>query len=498
VSWEQFESRATRLASTLVDLGLRPNDKVAQYLFNGPEYLESVFASFKASFVPVNTNYRYRENELAYLWQDADVRAVVFPAALSDRIEPLRTRVPAIQAWLCVRAPETPLPPWAIDYEDAVATGADNFAPDRSDEDLWLLYTGGTTGVPKGVVWRQSDLLGYLLEASPTSPRFQSTAGAPLHVCACPLMHGTGSFTSFQALTAGGAVITLEERSFSAAEFLDAIDRNRATTAAIVGDAFCRPILDALELTPTRWDISSLEWIVSSGVIWSAHMKQALLSRQPSMRLIDSYASSEAVGIGRSVTTIESAPESGTFAAGPSTFLIDEDGRPIPAGSTRVGRVAVAGYLPQGYYKDTDRTAATFVTRAGARYAVPGDYATLRDDGTLTLLGRGALCINTGGEKVFAEEVEQVLKRHVAVADVVVVGVPDERFGQKVVAVVERATESVTSAELILHAKSSLAGFKAPKHIIFVDSIRRGPNGKVEYAAIQAGAAAELAEEQPA
>jgi acyl-CoA synthetase (AMP-forming)/AMP-acid ligase II len=475
-------------------LGVAEQDKVAQYLWNGPEYLESMFAIFKAGLVPVNTNYRYADDELLYLWDNADAVAVVFHGTFADRVEVLRNKLPKVKGWIWVDDGSGPCPEWAIPYEDAAkATAERAMGPwGRSGDHINMLYTGGTTGMPKGVMWRQADLffsfnqsaLGVKHGDEPDldAVRASLLAPGPVHLPACPLMHGTGMFTSMGAFDSGGSVVTLVGRTFDAAEFLDAVQANKVNTTAIVGDAFAKPILRALEEHPGRWDISSLLAVISSGVMWSEETKQGLLRHHGAMLLVDAFSSSEALGMGQSVSSGGGTAKTAKFALGDNARVIDEDGNDVQPGSGVIGRVAVKGVTPVGYYKDPDKSAATFLVIDGDRYSVPGDYATVEADGTLKLLGRGSVCINTGGEKVYPEEVEEVLKTHPAVRDAVAVGVPDEKWGEAICALVEpHEGLEVDEADVIAHVKARLSAYKAPKRVLAVDTIGRAPNGKVDY-----------------
>jgi acyl-CoA synthetase (AMP-forming)/AMP-acid ligase II len=480
------------LAATLAAAGLKPGDTVAQYLYNCPEYLETVFAAFKARLVPMNTNYRYLDDELVYVWSDAGAAAIVFDAAFEEVVKRVRPRLPTVRTWIRVGNGDAVRGSWAIDYEDAVASREAD-AVRASGDDRYLLYTGGTTGLPRGVVWLQRDLVGYLGTASPTAPGRPELdppgAEARIHLPACPLMHGTGSFTAFQALMTGGCVVTLTGTSFDPEELLSTVDDQRVTSIALVGDAFCVPILEALSRHSERWRFDAPRWIVSSGVTWSAEVKTTLLAHNPRLILVDSLASSEAPGMATAVASAEVSPVTAQFTPGPGTVLVDGEGDPLPVGTPEAGRVAVTGYLPLGYHNDPQKTAETFVERDGIRYVLPGDWATFATDGTLLFLGRGTSCINTGGEKVFAEEVEATLKMHPGVRDAVVVGRADPRFGQRIVAVVraaQRVTRPPSEADLIRHVKARLAAYKAPREIVFVEEIARTPAGKVDYDRVRA------------
>ncbi len=494
-TWRELDERANGVAHTLVAAGVDEQDKVAQYLYNGPEYLESMFGIWKAGLAPVNTNYRYADEELAYLWDNADVVAVVFHGSFVETIERIRDRVPRVRTWLWVDDGTGPCPEWARPYEEAATSDPERAAGPwgRSGDHLYLLYTGGTTGMPKGVMWRQDDLFRNLIGAA-VNPAVREgdadlsavggwvTGPGPVGLPACPLMHGTGCMTQLIVLSSGGCVVTLESRTLDVEELLDTVEREKVNSMAIVGDAFAKPIVAALDAEPDRWDLSSLFLMASSGVMFSEPTKQALLAHIPTMLIVDAFSSSEAVGMGQSVSSAGFAARTAKFTVGENTRVVTDDGTDVEPGSGQIGRVAVGGFQPIGYYKDDAKTAATFLTIDGRRYSVPGDFAQVEADGSITLLGRGSVCINTGGEKVFPEEVEEVLKTHPSVHDAVAVGVPDEKFGEAITAVVELVPgATLDEADVVDHVKSRLASFKAPKQVLAVDAIGRAPNGKVDY-----------------
>ena len=502
ITWADFDRRANGVAAALLAGGATEQDKVAQYLYNGPEYIESMFACFKAGLVPINTNYRYQDAELVYLWDNADCVAVVFHGAFTPTIERIRDRVPRIVTWLWVDDGDGTCPDWATPYETA-ATGHDQrvVAPwGRSGDQILMTYTGGTTGMPKGVMWRQDDLFRNLVtqlnplyrdaEADPELVRDQVKSPGMVGLPACPLMHGTGLYTQLIILSLGGSSVTLTSRRLDIEEMFDTIQRDRVNQIAIVGDAFGKPMVRALDENPGRWDLASLFLVASSGVMWSEANKQALLKHQPNLILVDVFSSSEALGMGQSVSSGSAASGTASFRLGENTIVLTDDGRRVEPGSGEIGRVAVGGFQPVGYYKDPEKTAATFIEFEGKRYSCPGDYAKVEADGQLTLLGRGSVVINTGGEKVFPEEVEEVLKTHPGVRDAVAVGVPDDKFGEVVAAVVEPSEDgAVPSEELIAHVRAKLATYKAPKYVFQVDTIGRAPNGKVDYKRLKAYAA---------
>ena len=500
IRWADFDRRADGVAKTLLDAGLERQQAFAQYLYNCPEYMESMFAGFKGAFVPVNTNYRYTADELLYLWDNADAGAVVFHGCFVDTIDPIREQLPKVKVWLWVDDGSGPCPDWATPYEEAAASATERTIPEwgRTGDDLNMLYTGGTTGMPKGVMWRQDDLavvltstLGNPLpdEGMAADRRGTYTEPGRSFLPACPQMHGTGNFPGLSALTDGGCIVTLTDRHFDPVELLDTIEREGVNVISIVGDAFGKPILKALDANRGRWNLASLVGITSSGVMWSKEVKQGLLDHHPNMLLLDAFSSSEALGMGSSISGMGQTAETAKFELTENSIVIDENNEPIAAGSGEIGRLAVGGRQPLGYYKDPEKSARTFLHINGGRYSCPGDFATVEDDGTITLLGRGSVCINTGGEKVFPEEVEEALKRHPAVLDAVVVGVPDEKFGEAVTGVVEpRDGETIDESALIAHVRETLAAYKSPKRIVVVDTIGRAPNGKVDYKRLKAEA----------
>ncbi len=506
LSWSELDRRADNVARYLLESDVTHRTKVSLYLYNCSEYLEATFACLKIGLVPINTNYRYGDDELSYLWANADAIAVVFHGAFADRIEGIRHRISGVRLWLWVDDGSGPCPDWAVAYESlASAEGpADHErarAPwGRGPDDLYMLYTGGTTGMPKGVMWRQDDLFvrlngagfrHYPIDGGPDDVRAElERGGAGMTLLpACPLMHGTGGFTALELLSEGGRLVTLTSRQFDPVELLDTVESESVNGLIIVGDAFAQPILANLDANPGRWDLSSLVGILSSGVMWSEETKAGLLRHHPGMLLIDAFSSSEAIGMGSSVSSGDSAADTATFTLGPEVRVIDANGHDVVPGWGQSGVLALGGRIPLGYYKDEAQTAATFPTIDGVRYSVPGDYAEVDEDGSIRLLGRGSVSINTGGEKVYPEEVEEVIKAIEGVADAVVVGIPNERFGEEIVAVVElqpgASEESVRPEDVIDHVKAKLASFKAPRQVRFVPTIGRSPAGKVDYARIK-------------
>jgi acyl-CoA synthetase (AMP-forming)/AMP-acid ligase II len=502
VTWGDVDRRANALVADLVEGGLTHQSKVAVYLYNGPEYLEVYVAAFKGGLAPINTNYRYGPEEIVYLFDNADAEAVVFHATFAELLAGVRDRLTKVRRWYCVADGTAPVPDWALDYETVVKRGADRVETPwgRSPDDLLLLYTGGTTGMPKGVMWRQDDLFNVLgaggnalLGAPPAASieelvsRIDPASPGLVMLPACPLMHGTGQFSSLIAMNLGGAVVTLPSRRFSADELWREAARTKANSIVIVGQAFAAPMLAWLDEHPGELDLSSVILISSSGVMWGEDNKAGLLRHLPQAILFDSLGSSEAVGLGGSMSVSGAAQETAKFALGAKVAVFTEDGRRVEPGDAEPGLLAVTGYIPTGYYKDEVKSAQTFRTFEGTRWSVPGDWAEVQPNGSLHLLGRGSVCINTGGEKVFPEEVEEVLKTYRGVVDAVCVGVPDERFGEVITAVVEPAAgASIEQGPLADHVKAALAAYKAPRHLVLVDSIGRAPNGKVDYKRLKA------------
>jgi fatty-acyl-CoA synthase len=506
IAWADFDRRSNRLARALLARGLQPGDKVALYLRNVPEYVEVVAACFKARLVHVNVNYRYLEEELRYLFDNSDAAAVVFSEDFAEPIGRLRAGLPRLRARVQVGSGDGLAP--GVEHYDALVAAGDGgrLALQRSPDDLLFLYTGGTTGMPKGVMWRHEDLfeaLGRGASALNGNRRpadlaahregVRAAGGGVRQLPACPLMHGTGLFTAIGAIVGGGSVVTLPSHRFDPHELWQAVARQRVQSIAIVGDAFARPMLRALDEKPGEYDLSSLAMIVSSGVMWSPEVKQGLLRHHPKLLLVDSFGSSEAVGFGSSVTTARGAAKPARFQIGERVKVFTEDGREVVPGSGEPGFVARAGPIPLGYYKDPEKTAKTFRTVGGVRYSIPGDWCTVDVDGTIQLLGRGSVCINTAGEKVYPEEVEEALKTHPAVYDALVVGVPDEKWGQAVTGVVElHAGAAFDEEELRAHVRARLAGYKCPKRVLRVDSLGRAANGKADYKRIAEHARAAL------
>ncbi len=510
IDWREFSRASNNLSRALLARGAQPGDKVAFYMRNRPEYLIALAACLKARLVHVNVNYRYVDDELHYILDNSDSVACIFGAEFAAQAARLAPRLPRLRHWIQAGGA-------AADFADSadalMARGSgEPLALERSPQDLLFVYTGGTTGLPKGVMWPQGQLWKALGDGAnvvanrgrvPASlaehvANVKAQGAGPRQIPCCPLMHGTGLFTAILNMLGGGCAVLLEAESFDAEELFDLVERQRVNSLVIVGDAFARPMLHALDAHPGRWKLSSLKLVLSSGVMWSREVKQGLLRHHQGWVLSDLFGSSEAIGFGNSVTSTKGESGTAVFRVGESCAVFTEDHQPVQPGSGVRGFIARRGAIPLGYYKDPEKTAKTFPTIAGVRYSVPGDWCLVETDGTLTLLGRGSACINTAGEKVFPEEVEEALKTHPEVADALVVGVPDLRYGQAVVAVVEpRLGRAPDEAALRAHVRESLAGYKTPKRVFATARMFRGANGKADYKAALAFAREQLEIREP-
>jgi 3-oxocholest-4-en-26-oate---CoA ligase len=492
LSFLQADERVNRLAHVLAANGVGPGDHVALYLYNGTEYLEAMLAAFKIRAVPVNVNYRYVEEELRYLLDNSDAKAVVFHREFAQKLAAVRDGLPQLTTFVAVDdasgADVSPL--GALDYEAALgdASPTRDFER-RSADDRYILYTGGTTGMPKGVMWRHEDIffgafggggLGNPV-STPEEIADRARAGASRALPACPFMHGTAHWMAFLTLFEGGAVVIDPAHHLDPVHIWELVAREHVTFLIIVGDAMGRPLVEAIDRLDPSVDLSGLSLLLSGGAILSPAVKRELAAKLPTTFVVDGIGSSEAGGQGQMLATKDGEmPAQPRFVMGPENTVLDDDLQ--PAGVGVVGRLARSGRIPIGYYKDPEKSAATFPEVDGVRWSIPGDAARIEDDGSITVLGRGSVSINTGGEKVYPEEVEGVLKAHDAIFDAVVVGVPDERWGERVVAVVQaRDGARPTLDHLEEHLRTHLAGYKTPRELVLVDTIVRSPSGKPDY-----------------
>ncbi len=501
LSWAQITDRTRRLADVFRSHGLgchteraalrnweSGQDHVALYLHNGNEYMEGMLGAYKARAVPFNVNYRYVDEELEYLFDNADARAVIFHSRFAPSLLRIRDKLPKVRLWLQVEDESgEPLMTGALQYERALAD-ATPAAPssDLSPDDLYILYTGGTTGMPKGVLWRQEDIFRAALYTGEIHGLEgivkRAKEGGIRSLPAPPFMHGAAHWVAFNMWHVGGTVIVQSEvLKLDPAEIWATVEREKVNAITIVGDAFGRPLAD--ELHRKRYDLSSLRLLTSGGAILTAALKQEFLDLIPHVRLLDALGSSESGAQAGQFSSAEQKPTSGDFAIQPDSVVLRDDlSGSVEPGCGEQGWLARRGNLPLGYYKDPEKTEKTFPVVDGVRYAVPGDRATVDADGTLRLFGRDSVTINTGGEKVFAEEVEQALKHHPGVYDAVVVGTPHERWGQQVTAVVRlREGSAPSEQELRDAAREHLAAYKLPRSFAFVDEIVRSPSGKADY-----------------
>ena len=500
-SWRDYDDRSSRLAAAFSAAGLGHDSKIGLFLYNSPEYLEAQYAAFKIRATPINVNYRYLDDELWYLLDNSDCEAVVFHSSLGERIDHVRDRLPDIRLWIEVDDDGSSATD-AQPYEDVIAAHEPAPRIERTGDELYMLYTGGTTGMPKGVMRAMGTFSQFFLDSvsqAAGKPPFTTAAAAAAHavelhearstdraIPACPLMHGTGGWLAgLVTHQAGGAVVLLESRSLDVDELWRVVERHGVTKVVIVGDAFARPMLRALDDARDAgrpYDTSSMRSIVSSGAMFSTEVKDGLIGHVPQLAINDVLGSTES-GMARSVATKDSDTTTAKFELNPGTRVFDENDQPVEPGSGVIGFVAATSPItPLGYFKDPEKSARTFREIDGVMYTIPGDMALVEADGSITLLGRGSNCINTGGEKVYPEEVEEAVKTHPGVDDCLIFGVDDERFGQRVVGVASvRAGADVAPEDLITHTRTKLSPYKCPRALSIVPEVPRAPNGKADY-----------------
>ncbi|ORI15486.1 acyl-CoA synthetase [Rhodococcus sp. 1168] len=491
ITYAQMEDRTNRLAHYLQKQGVKPGDKVGVYSRNGIEAIEAMVAIFKIRAVVINVNYRYIENELQYIFENSDMVALVHEARYSDKVAAVLPTCPLLKTTVVIDGAEG-----QVSYEDALESSSpERDFEERTNDDIYMLYTGGTTGSPKGVMWRHEDIwrvlggginfmTGEYVEDEWGLAKMGAENPPMTRMPIPPMIHGGAQWATFQSLFGGGK--TVLHPDFEGHAIWQLVDKYGINLVFITGDAMARPMLDALiEGGPDGkpYDLSSLFLIASSAALFSPSIKEKLLELLPNRMITDSIGSSE-TGFGGLSVVAKGAEHTGgpRVKIDASTIVLGEDGRPVEAGSGVKGLLARSGHIPVGYYKDEVKTAETFKEINGVRYSIPGDYARVEADGSVTMLGRGSVSINTGGEKVFPEEVEGALKSHPEVFDAIVVGVPDERLGHRVAAVVQaRGTQRPTLADLDTAARKEIAGYKIPRAVWFVDEIKRSPAGKPDY-----------------
>ncbi|HWC39490.1 MAG TPA: acyl-CoA synthetase [Acidimicrobiales bacterium] len=494
LTYGDLEARANRLAHHLQAAGVRAGDHVGLQLLNGTEYVEGMLAAFKIRAVPINVNYRYVDAELAHLFDDADLVAVVHHRQFSPRVAAVAPGLPLLHDLIVVEDGSDESPPsGAAAYEDVLAAASPtrDFGP-RSGDDIYCAYTGGTTGMPKGVLWRQEDIFfaamggGDPLQSGDFITRPEELVDrlpdqGMVTLATPPLMHVSAHWLAFVSLFGGGRLVVTPQGRFDPQTAWSLIAEEKVNVLVIVGDAMARPLADAFR----QQDTSSLMVIGSGGAILSPSTRQRLSSVVPNAMIVDGFGASETGTVGSRSSLPGAAggdDDLPRFTLNEQTTVLDDELRPVVPGSGTIGRLARRGHIPLGYYKDKDKTASTFVEVDDVRWVLPGDMATVEEDGTVVLLGRGSVSINTGGEKVYPEEVESVLKSHPAVFDAVVVGVPDERWGERVVAVVQsRSGEHPTLEEIQSYSRDKMAGYKVPRQVVLVDEVVRSPSGKADY-----------------
>jgi 3-oxocholest-4-en-26-oate---CoA ligase len=492
VTYAQLEERANRLAHHLAEHGVGKGSHVGVQGQNSIEAVIAIIAAYKLRAVAVNVNYRYVENELRYLYQNADLVALVHDRRYTDRVASVRPEVPELRHAVVVEDDsDVPVPEGhGVWFTDALAAGSpDRDFGERSGDDVYVLYTGGTTGMPKGVMWRHEDVWRALgggvdfLTGEPLAGEWQQSQSgkdfALVRMCLSPLIHGAAQWSVLPALFGCGTAVIMPR--FEPEEVWRAIERHRVNVVTLIGDAMARPLIETFEAG--SYDASSLVSVSSHAALFSPSVRQRFLTALPNVVLTDAIGSSESGFTGIQLITKDAEHTGGPKVnPGPDVIVIDDDGRPVPPRSGKIGRIARGGYIPFGYYKDPKKTAELFVEVDGKRYVVPGDFARMEPDGAVTLLGRGNQCVNTGGEKVFPEEVEGVLKSHPDVFDALVIGVPDDRLGQRVAALVQpRVGAAPDLAALEAHVRDQLAGYKVPRTVWLVDQVGRLPSGKPDY-----------------
>lgn len=504
LTFREMDERATKLAHYLQAQGIGAGDHVGLYKYNCNEYLEGALAAFKLRASPVNINFRYVEEELRYLCDDADLKALIFHREFAPRVEAVVEKLPAMTTLIVVEDGagavgddlRTPLR-GSVGYEDALRDqSAERDFGERDGHDVYLLYTGGTTGMPKGVMWRHEDVFFAGLQGgNPGGPPVESpeqlaelaaaNSNPTVTLPVAPLMHGNGHWASMIGLHGGGKVVLAESRRLDAYEIWSLVERERVSVLSIVGDAMARPMAQALEDGKPdggEYDTSSMFALSSAGALFSEDVKERLRAKNAAQLIIDAFGMSEAGHQGMNLG--KNADGRLHFSIDANTAVLDEDLRRIAPGSDTVGMLGRTGRLPLGYWKDPEKTAKTFVTDPdGNRWVMAGDMATVEADGTIVVLGRGSLCINSGGEKIYPEEVELALRSHPDVYDAVVVGVPDQRWGQRVAAVVQPLPGSSPTLDVLSeHCATRIARYKLPRELHLVDAMQRSPAGKADYA----------------
>lgn len=487
LSYRDLDERGNRLAHHWQAHGIGAGDHIGLCLYNGHAYLECMLAAWKLGARTINLNFRYAAPELRYVFEDAKLVGVITEPDLLSEVEKARTEA----MHLCMV--------WGPAYEAALAASSPvRDFPTRPPDDLVIIYTGGTTGMPRGVMWRHEDLFFAALQggnpggdpitvAADLAPRMRDNGGGIHILTAPPLIHGSSQLACWIALLNGGRAVLIPGRHFDPEAVLDAVDAEQVHTLNIVGDAMALPLVETLAAHPGRWNLGDLLVVASAGAVLSGSVREGLESRLPNAMALNNFGASET---GHQGAAFYDEGKPMWVLDERHTTVLDENLEPVRPGSGVVGKIARFGHIPLGYFGDAVKTAQTFVVKNGVRYVMPGDLATIAEDGSVVFLGRGSVCINSGGEKVFAEEVEEALKSHPAVFDAIVVGVPDPRWGQRVEALITLRTPTPDLADILAFCRSRIAGHKVPKHLWVVPDLNRQPSGKPDYRWAQAEAIA--------
>ncbi|MEO3859397.1 acyl-CoA synthetase [Acrocarpospora sp. B8E8] len=488
VTYAELDALANRLAHHLAAQGVRAGQHVGIHLYNGIEYITAILAALKIRAVAVNVNYRYVEAELLYLYNDSDMVALIYDVEFDERVAAVVPGVPLLRHLIAVGGESRV--PGAVPYRRALAESSDTRGFEtRSGQDIYIIYTGGTTGMPKGVMWHVEDLFMAFGGGNPYGAPLSSpeavieqarNSGPMIMMAAAPLMHGAAQMGTFISWWMGGTMVYVPK--FDARAVLAAIEREKVFTINITGDAMAQPLADAI--ATGEYDLSSLLVVSSTGAILTGSVRDRLQALLPNKMIMDSFGSTESGYTASAVSG--SSPETGLKYqpnANANMAILDADLKPVQPGTGEMGTVAKTGRIAFAYYNDPEKTEQTFVIDAdGVKWLLTGDLAVVEEDGTMRVFGRGSQCINTGGEKVFPEEVEAVLKGHPDVFDAVVTGIPDDRWGFSVAAVIEPRDGTTPTAEnLDAHCRAKLSGYKVPRTYAFVDEMVRSPAGKADY-----------------
>ena len=502
LTYKELDARSNKAANALKKLGIKKGSHIGIYAFNCVEWLEIMLGAYKLCAIPININYRYVEEELKYLIDNADMEAIFYHKQFSNKLENIKSHLPLLKDFICIEdnSGEDDVIDKSFNFEDLIANEDESrLDVDRSGDDKYILYTGGTTGMPKGVVWRMEDVLMTLGggidavtgEKYPTPEAFADKClqDQTIALALAPFIHGGAQWQSFNSFFSGWKLIINDQVSFDADYVWEVVAKEKVMNLTIMGDAMGRPLCDALPRAIKKGlDLSSLFVLSSTASVFSASIKDTILEYLPNLFLIDAVGSSETGATGVNIHTKDGKlKDSGggpKFTKPNFSEILNLDTKEVipPSDTETIGYLARKGHVPIAYYKDEEKSKKTFIEVGGVRYSIPGDMAKYEEDGQMTLLGRGSVSINSGGEKIFPEEVEMALKAHPNIFDCLVVGVKDDRWGQKVVAVIQRRENDELSLDDIKYVASKyIASYKMPKEIVFSALIERAPSGKPNY-----------------